>query len=77
MIDIASILFSTLMVMYIVLRAVKLDRIRPWFETRSLYEAGLSREALARERELVKPKTATGKPRVPPELLRNAVVPRR
>ena len=49
MIDIFSQLFSTLMVMYIVLRAVKLDRVLPWFETRSLYERGLPREAAARE----------------------------
>jgi hypothetical protein len=45
MIDIFSILFSTLMVMYIILRAAKLDRVRPWFETRSLHEQSLQREA--------------------------------
>jgi hypothetical protein len=77
MIDIASILFSTLMVVYIIVRAAKLDRVRPWFETRSLYEQGLSREALAREREAAKPKSAGGKPRVPAELLRNAAAHRR
>jgi hypothetical protein len=76
MIDIFSQLFSTLMVMYIVLRAVKLDRVLPWFETRSLYERGLPREAAARE--AAKRKTAGGgRPRVPAELLRNGSANRR
>ncbi|MFI4983179.1 MAG: hypothetical protein ACHQIO_22740 [Nevskiales bacterium] len=72
MIDIFSQLFSTVMVMYIVLRAVKLDRVLPWFETRSLYERGLGRVAAAKR------KTAGGgKPRVPAELLTNASANRR
>ena len=50
MIDNFSILVSTLMVMYIVWRAAKMDRVRPWFETRSLYEQAEPREAAARAR---------------------------
>jgi hypothetical protein len=76
MIDNVSILFSTLMVMYIVWRAAKLDRVRPWFETRSLYEQGQPREAAARE--AAKRKAAgAGKPRVPVELLTNGSAHRR
>jgi len=76
MINDFSILVSTLMVMYIVLRAVKLDRVLPWFETRSLYERSRSQEAAARE--AAKRKAADGgKPRVPAELLRNASANRR
>ncbi|MFI4981549.1 MAG: hypothetical protein ACHQIO_14480 [Nevskiales bacterium] len=76
MINVFSQLVSTLMVMYIVLRAVKLDRVLPWFETRSLYEQRLPRDAAARG--AAKRKTAGGgKPRVPAELLRNASANRR
>ena len=49
MINLLAILISTGMVMYVVFRAVKLDRIRPWFETRSLYEQEQKRERAARE----------------------------
>jgi len=49
MINVFSILFSTVMVMYIVLRAAKLDRVRPWFETRSIYEQEQARETAARQ----------------------------
>jgi hypothetical protein len=38
MIDNVSILISTLMVMYLIWRAARLDRIRPWFESRAMYE---------------------------------------
>ena len=48
MINLFAILLSTGMVMYIVVRAAKLDRIRPWFETRSLYEQEQRRERGAR-----------------------------
>jgi hypothetical protein len=49
MINLFAILISTTMVMYVVVRAVKLDRMRPWFETRSIYEQEQKREAAARE----------------------------
>jgi hypothetical protein len=49
MINLLAILISTGMVMYVVIRAAKLDRIRPWFETRSLYEQEQKRERAARE----------------------------
>jgi hypothetical protein len=49
MITLFAILASTGMVMYVVIRAAKLDRIRPWFETRSLYEQEQKRERAARE----------------------------
>jgi hypothetical protein len=49
MINLFAILISTVMVMYIVLSAAKLDRIRPWFETRSIYEQEQKREAAARQ----------------------------
>ncbi|MFI4981813.1 MAG: hypothetical protein ACHQIO_15825 [Nevskiales bacterium] len=76
MIDNFAILFSTLMVMYIVWRAAKLDRVRPWFETRSLYDKAQPREAAARE--AAKRKAAgNGKPRVPVELLTNGSATRR
>lgn len=45
MIDNFAILFSTLMVMFIVIRAARMDRERPWFETRSLYEQEQKRQA--------------------------------
>ncbi len=38
MIDRFTIMFSTLMTLYIIVRAAKLDRILPWFETKWLYE---------------------------------------
>ena len=71
MIDITSILFSTLMVMYVVWRAAKLDRVLPWFETRALHEQGRPREAAKRQA------TGGGKPRVPAALLTNASANRR
>ena len=43
-----AILISSVMVMYILVRAVKLDRMRPWFETRSIYEQEQKREEAAR-----------------------------
>ena len=72
MIDDFSILVSTLMVMYIVWRAAKLDRVRPWFETRSLYEQGQPREAAAKRKA-----GGSGKPRMPEELLTNRSAHRR
>ncbi len=48
MINLWAILLSTGMVMYVVIRAAKLDRIRPWFETRSLYEQEQKRERASR-----------------------------
>ena len=47
MINLLAILLSTGMVMYVVMRAAKLDRVRPWFETRSLYEQEQKRERAA------------------------------
>jgi hypothetical protein len=32
MLDIAGILFSTVMIVYVVLQAVKLDRVQAWFQ---------------------------------------------
>jgi len=49
MISLFAIVFSCAMVMYIVVRAAKMDRMRPWFETRSLYEQEQRREKAARE----------------------------
>jgi len=49
MINLLAILLSTGMVMYVVIRAAKMDRIYPWFETRSLYEQEQKRERAARE----------------------------
>lgn len=45
MIDNFAILFSTIMVMFIVVQAARMDRVRPWFETRSLYEQEQKRKA--------------------------------
>ena len=56
MINLLAILLSTGMVMYVVIRAAKLDRIRPWFETRSLYE-----QEQRREREVPKNKIHLGR----------------
>ncbi len=71
MIDNFSILFSTLMVIYVVWRAAKMDRVRPWFETRALYEKAQPRDTAARAAE-AKQKASSGKPRVPVELLTHA-----
>jgi hypothetical protein len=76
MIDDFSILVSTVMVLYIIWRAAKMDRVRPWFETRSLYEQAAPREAAAQA--AAKRKTGGGgKPRVPVELLTNGSANRR
>jgi hypothetical protein len=78
MIDNFSILVSTLMVMYIIWRAARMDRVRPWFETRSLYEKAHPQEAAAAAaREAAKRKPGSGKPRVPVELLTNGSANRR
>ena len=76
MIDNFSILFSTLMVMYIVWRAAKMDRVRPWFETRSMYEKGLVQDAAGGKADGRRP-AGNGKPRVPVELLTNGSANRR
>jgi len=76
MIDNFSILSSTLMVLYIVWRAAKLDRVLPWFETRAIYEQELPRAAAAHA--AAQRKTGGGgKPRVPVELLTNGSANRR
>jgi hypothetical protein len=49
MIDKFTIMFSTLMVLYIILRAAKLDRTLPWFETKSLYEQAKNKLDAARQ----------------------------
>jgi hypothetical protein len=77
MIDNFSILFSTLMVVYIVWRAAKMDRVRPWFETRALYEKGQPRDAAARAAAANPKAGGGGKPRVPVELLTHAPANRR
>ena len=50
MIDNFAILFSALMVMFIVIQAARMDRARPWFETRSLHEQEEKRDAERRAR---------------------------
>ena len=77
MIDNFSILFSTLMVMYVVWRAAKMDRVRPWFETRSFYEKAEPREAAPRAAAAKQKPGGGGKPRVPVELLTHASTNRR
>jgi hypothetical protein len=49
MISLFAIIVSSGMVLYIVLQAAKLDRMRPWFETRSLYEQEQKRQKATRE----------------------------
>ncbi len=78
MIDDFSILVSTLMVMYVIWRAARMDRVRPWFETRALYEKAHPKETAAAAQEAAKRKAATnGKPRVPVELLTHGAAQRR
>jgi len=77
MIDDFSILVSTLMVLYIIWTAAKMDRVRPWFETRSLYEKAHPQEAAARDAAAKRKTTTNGKPRVPVELLTNGSAHRR
>ncbi len=38
MIDIFTTLLSTLVAVYVCYRAIKLDRILPWFETKRMYD---------------------------------------
>jgi hypothetical protein len=45
MIDNATILFTTLLAVYVIYRAAKLNRILPWFETKTLYEQRMRQEA--------------------------------
>jgi hypothetical protein len=33
MLDVAGIMFSSVMILFVVIRAVRLDRVRPWFQT--------------------------------------------
>jgi hypothetical protein len=79
MIDNFSILFSTLMMLYVVWRAVKMDRVRPWFETRAMYEKAQPQAAVARHAAEAAARKAAGngKPRVPVELLTNGSANRR
>ncbi len=51
MIDIATILFTTLLALYVCYRATKLDRLLPWFETRSMFEREKLRVAATKERQ--------------------------
>jgi hypothetical protein len=48
MIDKFTIMFSTLMTFYVILRAAKLDRLLPWFETKWLYEQAQKTAAAAK-----------------------------
>ena len=77
MIDNFCILFSTLMMMYVIWRAVKLDRVRPWFETRSMYEKAQPQAAAAHKAATARKAAGGGKPRVPVELLTNGPANRR
>jgi len=77
MIDNFAILFSTLMVMFVVWRAAKLDKSLPWFETRSIYEQKQPRDAAARAAAAKRKAGGGGKPRVPVELLTHASANRR
>lgn len=49
MIDLFTILFSTVMTVYIILRAAKLNRVLPWFETKSLYEQTMKKQEEAKQ----------------------------
>jgi hypothetical protein len=49
MINLFAIIFSSGMALYIALKAAKIDRLRPWFETRSFYDQEQKREKAARE----------------------------
>ncbi|MCW3476878.1 hypothetical protein [Limobrevibacterium gyesilva] len=49
MIDNFTILFSTLVTLFIIVRAATLDRVLPWFETKALHEQAKKQEAAARE----------------------------
>ena len=52
--------------------------MRPWFETRALYEKAHPKETAAAAQEAAKRKAATnGKPRVPVELLTHGAAHRR
>ena len=79
MIDNFSILVSTLMVLYIIWRAARMDRVRPWFETLALYEKAHPQETAARAAAAAaaKQKAGGGKPRVPVELLTHGSAHRR
>jgi|GEM_PF-6479216 len=45
MIDNLTTLFVTLMALYACVRAIKLDRRLPWFETRSMFEKAKAEQA--------------------------------
>jgi hypothetical protein len=47
MIDNATILLTTMLVVFVIYRAAKLNRLLPWFETKSLYEQRMKQEASA------------------------------
>lgn len=49
MISLFAIVFSAGMVLYITLRAAKLDRVLPWFQTRSMFDQEQKREKAERE----------------------------
>ena len=66
MIDNFAILFTTLAILYVMVRAAKLDRVLPWFETRSLYEQAQRQAAeAARKAEAKRNPTAPAKPAMP------------
>jgi len=67
MINDVSIVISTVMVMYIVWRAIRFDRTLPWFETRSLYEQAKAQRTAAKVKAARSRKLG-----VPEELLRHA-----
>lgn len=54
MIDNFTILFTTLAILYVVVRAAKLDRILPWYETRSLHEFAQKQAAEAAKKAAAK-----------------------
>ncbi|MDE2576725.1 MAG: hypothetical protein KGL55_15595, partial [Rhodospirillales bacterium] len=49
MIDKFTTMFSTLMVLFVIIRAARLDRILPWFETRWQQEQRMKTAAGARK----------------------------
>ncbi len=57
MIDVFSILVSTLLTLYVIVRAAKLDRTRPWFQSRREWDR--EQEELARKAKIGKPTLAS------------------
>jgi hypothetical protein len=56
MIDNATIVISTVLVVYVIWQAVRLDKLLPWFESRSMYD-----KAKGQEGKVVETKPASGR----------------